>query len=144
MDTENKLLLGGVGVLVLAIVITLCVIYLKPKSEGFDATKVSSSTKIVSSDNNGNLNPLPNLLNDLQLQLDDLNKQIAGKTGFDDLTNQLVALETRKNNIINGITPLQNTKVSGILTTDALRVLSAANTSTLAPSTTSAPTNKVV
>lgn len=135
MDTENKLLLGGV--VVLAIVITLCVIYLKPKSEGFDVTKVSTSTKIVSSDNNGNLNPLPNLLNDLQLQLDDLNKKIAGKTEFNNLTNQLATLETQKNNIINGITPLQNTKVSGILTTDALRVLSTANT-------TSAPTNKVV
>lgn len=132
MDTENKVLLGG-GVIV-AIVITLCVIYLKPKKlEGFDTTKVSSSTKIVSSDNNGNLNPLPNLLNDLQLQLDDLKKQIAGKTEFENLTNQLATLETQKNNIINGITALQNTKVSGSLTTDALRVLSVSNTTTVAP-----------
>lgn len=139
MDTENKLLLGGLVVLAL-VVVTLSVIYLKPKSEGFDSTKVPITTKIVSSDSNGNLNPLPNLLNDLQVQLDKLNNELATKTEFDNLKTLISTLETSKNNIVNGITPLQNTRVTGALTTDSLRVLSASNNPpTPAPGTTLAP-----
>ena len=98
----------------------------KHLKEGYDVTTVPDSTQILSSDANGNITSFPNLLNDLQKQINDLKTQAGtiSSSQISTLNTQVSTLTTQINNIVNGTTPLQNTRVTGTLTTDTLTVMS--------------------
>ena len=84
----------------------IIILYFLFIKEGYDVTTVSDSTKILSADSNGNITVLPNLLNDLQNQVDDCGKrQVNIQKQIDDINDQINGLNNDIKKIQDEIQP---------------------------------------